>query len=140
VKKETGKKCSSCTIQGYSPEICKLHLQHRKKCVADCDEHRSSWKKWRNSALVGAGVGAGGAVACMAVIPVIGIKAILGHMIATKITFGAASLGAGSNMALNAGRRKSEGAKRKGKRKSSLLVERIKARRNRYDGRDNECI
>lgn len=104
--KKKKSQCASCTINGYSPEVCKLHhKQQVKKSVSREDGPKPLWRQWSAKALIGAGVGAGGAMAGIAVAPIFGVKALFGHVIATKIACGAAGAGAGSNVAIQAGRK-----------------------------------
>lgn len=95
--------CDNCTIKGYSFEICKKHLEHlahegssSKKPGLD-----PQVKSLVGKAAVGAGIGAGVCLAGMAVAPAIGVKALLGHLIAAKVTGAGGVVGAGANVALN---------------------------------------
>ena len=126
------KSCASCSIHGYSAEICKLHIRQQKKCKAENFGRKPRWQRWGNSALIGAGLGVGGAFACMAVAPLLGAPVLLGHMVAAQIAAGAAGAGAGSRMALEAGRRRKK-QERHGKRRlgKNLLITRMKMRRKR---------
>jgi hypothetical protein len=76
--------CDSCTIKGYSLEICEKHLGH---IAYDKSSDKKTGldprvKSLAGKAAVGAGVGVGVCLAGMAVAPVIGAKVLLGHLIA----------------------------------------------------------
>jgi hypothetical protein len=90
--------CDSCTIKGYSFEICKKHLEHmdHEKSSAKKTGLGSRMKSLAGKAAVGAGIGVAVYFAGLALAPAIGAKALLGHLIAAKVTYvGAAGAGAG---------------------------------------------
>jgi hypothetical protein len=90
--------CDSCTIKGYSFEICKKHLEHmdHEKSSAKKTGFGSRMKSLAGKAAVGAGIGVVVYFVGLALAPAIGAKALLGHLIAAKVTYvGAAGAGAG---------------------------------------------
>ena len=113
MKKDIYSECESCTIRGYSPELCKMHLQHvaKEKNIA---KPTSPLKNLGGAAAIGAGVGVTGCLAGMAIAPALGAKAILGHLVAVKVAGAGGAVGAGANVALN----------KKKKPKSKLIAKR----------------
>jgi hypothetical protein len=96
--------CETCMIQGYSSHLCKLHRKNHK---GDCQQSSdSNWKSMAKPALIGAGVGVTGTFAGLAVLPALGLKALLGHAIALKITGAGGACGAGTNTFLSKQRQK----------------------------------
>jgi hypothetical protein len=90
--------CDSCTIKGYSFEICKKHLEHmdHEKSSAKKTGLGSRMKSLAGKAAVGAGIGVAVYFAGLALAPAIGAKALLGHFLVAKVTYaGAAGVGAG---------------------------------------------
>lgn len=92
--------CDTCPFRGYSTEICKLHSKHAHDSL-ECDDNDCSWTSWGKKAAIGAGVGITGVFAGMAVLPAFGMKAILGHFLALKVTGAGGVVGAGANVAVN---------------------------------------
>lgn len=121
--------CSTCSIRGYSKEICKLHRKHMHKEI--CQHHETeapltsgkampcSWKSFGLKAAIGAGLGVTGMFAGLAVLPVFGLKAILGHSLATTLSGAGGALGAGTNVALHQRKQCSTDGKKK---KKDLLL------------------
>ncbi len=117
--------CITCSIRGYSKEICKLHRQHMNK--ETCQHHEAaitptsgkpqpcSWKSFGLKAAIGAGLGVTGMFAGLAVLPVFGLKAILGHSLATTLSGAGGALGAGTNVALHQRKQCSTDGKKKKK-------------------------
>jgi hypothetical protein len=95
--------CDSCAIKGYSLEICKKHLEHmaHEKSSAKKTGLDPQLKSLAGKAAVGAGIGVGICLAGMAVAPAIGAKALLGHLIAAKVTGAGGAVGASAGVALN---------------------------------------
>ncbi|NVM23833.1 MAG: hypothetical protein HWN68_18895 [Desulfobacterales bacterium] len=71
------------------------------------------------TAALGAGVGAMAAVVGIGAVPVVGLKAAIGHAMVAKVTAGGGAAGAGINVARKAAKRKS-GAKQRKKRRTLL--------------------
>ncbi len=112
--------CDNCTIKGYSLEICEKHLGHMahdkssdKKTGLD-----PRVKSLAGKAAVGAGIGVGECIAGMAAAPAIGVKALLGHLIAAKVTGAGGVVGAGAGVALNKAKKKNRVLPAKGRNKS----------------------
>lgn len=89
-------KCEACEYKGYSMEICRLHSAKGGPCnTKGPGEHQSKAKIGKTVAW-GAGVGLAAVVTGMAVAPIIGLQAVLGH-VAAKLTMGGVA-GAGVNV------------------------------------------
>ena len=101
--KKTKSECDTCPIVGYSPDLCRMHLRHMAKGKKRYSSQPESipWRRWGRNAALGAGVGVVGTVAGMAVFPSLGMKAVLGHLVAAKIAGVGGVAGAGTNVAVN---------------------------------------
>ncbi|VEN74113.1 magnetosome protein Mad7 [Candidatus Desulfarcum epimagneticum] len=106
---ELGTQCAICPLRGLFPEVCKLHrAQMMKKNARGAPFVKNEWVCWGAKIVTGAGVGLAGAVAGMAVVPALGVKALLGHMIAYQIAGAASATGAGVNVVTHAKKRTCE--------------------------------
>ncbi len=121
--------CETCEMRGYSPELCKIHIQHLVHSKKTDNPSKSGWRYWGVKMAIGAGVGVTGAVAGMTVVPVFGVKAMLGHMMAVKVAGGGGAVGAGSNVALSI---KNKGGTRPNKKKKQIRSYRL-VRRGRHE-------
>jgi len=102
IMKKTKSECESCPIQGYSPELCRMHLSHlAKEKKSSSHTQEDSRQSWGSKAAIGASVGVTGAVVGLAALPVLGMKAMLGHLVCAKVAGAGGVLGAGANLALN---------------------------------------
>jgi hypothetical protein len=122
--KNTHSQCSTCSIRGYSNDICKLHYKTMSKegCVHHTEnqpQEECSWKSLGKKAAIGAGIGIAGTCAGLAVLPALGLKALLGHTLATTVSSAGGALGAGTNVAIH--RRKKCSNVIKKKKRSVLL-------------------
>ncbi|MBF0119417.1 MAG: hypothetical protein HQK79_11320 [Desulfobacterales bacterium] len=92
--------CEACEIRGYSPEICKIHLNKAAKKGHDVCPHQNPIKKIAKNAAIGAGVGAMAMFLGLAAVPAAAIKAVFGHVMAVKVSAGAGGgvAGAGYNI------------------------------------------
>ena len=90
--------CETCHLSGYSYEFCKLH----KKMIAEVDLKnrypRDFYKRMGKRAAFGAGVGVAATTLGLAAVPAVGLKMVIGHALAAKITAGAGAAGAGINV------------------------------------------
>lgn len=96
--------CDSCIIQGYSPELCKMHLKHMERPTTGKTPaiDPETAKHVGYTAAIGACIGVAGTIAGMAVVPALGMKALLGHLAAVKAAAAGGAFGAGANVAVNA--------------------------------------
>ena len=112
-------KCETCQYRGYNPYLCKWH----KKKITDIDikncHPQNFYKKVSKIAVFGAGVGVVVATAGLAAAPVVGMKTIIGHGIATKVTAGGGAVGAGFNVARRP--KKNQAGAKPGKKRNILL-------------------
>jgi len=108
-------KCEECEYRGYSPEVCKFHSIQDGSCEEMEDSENHPLKTISKAVAVGAGAGLAATVAGIAVGPIIGLKAALGHAVAAKITAGGGVAGAGVNVArkLKKGTSKTKPARKK---------------------------
>lgn len=117
--KKKARKCETCELKGYNPDFCRWH----KKKITEVDvktcRPQDFYKKVGRTAVLGAGVGVVAATAGLAVIPAAGLKGVIGHALAAKLTAGGGAAGAGINVAVHA-KENLSGSKR-GKKKSVLL-------------------
>jgi len=96
-------RCEMCELKGYSPELCKIHLQRgaaRSSPSTDCNACRLlSAREMGKSVVVGASVGVAATVIGLAAVPAATIKALCGHVVACKIgaSAGGGVTGAGIN-------------------------------------------
>ena len=122
--------CETCSIRGYSYELCKMHKMHQKKDTEDDSEESessSTLKKVGKTAAIGAGLGVCAATLGMAAVPVVGIKTVLvGHALAYKLAVGGGAAGAGANLVKNARKRKER--TKKEKKKQILLPKYLKGK------------
>lgn len=112
-------KCETCEYKGYSPEVCKLHSSKGGATNEDQCGFDHPLKRVGKTLAFGAGAGVAAAFAGIAVAPVIGLKALLGHAVAAKITAGGVA-GAGVNIARK-WKKNSEGPSRRIRKRKSLL-------------------
>ncbi|MEE8400327.1 MAG: hypothetical protein V3S89_15040 [Desulfobacterales bacterium] len=117
--------CDHCEIRGYSSDYCKLHRKRISAIdIEDChpeERHMTLGRK----AVMGAGVGVVAAtVGVMAAAPAIGLKTLLGHALAVKLTAGGGVAGAGINTinTIRGVRRNQKGTKRNKKRRLLLPI------------------
>jgi len=108
-------KCLHCSLRGYSPDFCKFH--HENVPPGLDDDENECLLFWSKKAAIGAGAGIAGMVAGMAVLPAFGMKAILGHFVAAKMTGVGGIVGAGTNVAANLKKQQ----KKKTKKRSVIL-------------------
>ena len=113
--------CETCQFRGYSLDFCKLH---QKKIAEVTDEncqpyYREMCKKVGKTAALGAGVGVLATTVGIAVVPAIGLKAIIGHTLVAKLTAGGGAAGAGVNVARQS---KKIDSKSNPKRKRKVLL------------------
>lgn len=113
------RKCETCELKGYIPDFCRWH----KKKITEIDikncRPQHFYKKIGKTAVIGAGVGVMAATAGLAVVPAVGLKGIIGHALAAKLTAGSGAAGAGISVARHAKENQS-GSKRE-KKKGALL-------------------
>jgi len=92
------KKCELCEYKGYSQEVCRLHLK-KMKCNHDNIYYDSGKaKQIGKKACYGAGIGFVATATGLAAAPIIGMKTIIGHLVALKISAGGSAIGAGVNV------------------------------------------
>nr|WCC90932.1 magnetosome protein Mad7 [Desulfobacteraceae bacterium] len=94
------KKCDNCEYKGYSLEICKLHMK-KMQCDPELETKNYKIKTMSKSAAYGAGIGVLTVIAGIAAAPVIGLKALIGHVAVTKASASGGVVGAGINVARN---------------------------------------
>jgi hypothetical protein len=92
-------KCEACEFRGYSTEVCRLHSTHDGSCKEPDDTSKHPLKTITKAVAVGAGAGVAVTIAGIAVGPIIGLNAVLGHAIAAKIIAGSGVVGAGASVA-----------------------------------------
>ena len=86
--KEKKTKCEACHLRGYNPEYCRWHKKAIPGVeVEDCEPHHF-YRKLGKTAAIGAGIGVLSAVAGVAAAPALGVKALIGHALAAKMTAG----------------------------------------------------
>lgn len=114
--KNGGVKCETCQYKGYSSYFCKMHL--RKVTHDDCKGCGSyrSLKRVGKTVALGAGVGAMATVVGIGAVPIVGIKAAIGHAAAAKLTASGGIAGAGFNVFRKARKGNSGCRQRKKKR------------------------
>lgn len=93
------RKCETCELKGYNPEFCRWH----KKKVTNIDVENCNpqffYKKLCRRAVFGAGIGVVAATGGLAAAPSVGLKVLIGHALAAKLTAGGGAAGAGLNVA-----------------------------------------
>ncbi|MBF0226381.1 MAG: hypothetical protein HQK76_13080 [Desulfobacterales bacterium] len=89
--------CEKCEIKGYSSALCKFHRRNLEGKEIECPY---SMKEISKSALVGAGIGFMAAFVGVAAVPASVMKAMFGHVMATKVSVevGGTATGAGINV------------------------------------------
>lgn len=113
-------KCETCEYKGYSIEFCRYHSISGGGCETPGPAAvQHPVKRIGKAVAVGAGAGLAATFAGIALGPFVGLKAIVSHAIATKITVGGGVAGAGINAALNI---KGDASKGRPGRKRPLLV------------------
>jgi len=112
-------KCETCEYKGYSAEICRFHSIRGNSCDELDPGRDHSLKRIGKAVVLGAGAGLAATFTGIAVAPIIGLKAALGHAIAAKITVGGGVAGAGVNVARKL--KKGESKTRPAKRRQMLL-------------------
>ena len=101
IEMELSGRCATCPLQGRFPEVCRIHRQQMiRKTSHGLSCSHNGWVCWGMRIATGAGVGLAGAVAGLAVVPVFGAKALLGHMIGYQIAGAASATGASVNVAM----------------------------------------
>ncbi len=90
-------KCEACEYRGYSPEVCRFQSSLDGSCEGP--DGNNALKTISKAIVVGAGAGVAVTIAGMAVGPIMGFKAVLGHAVAAKITAGSGVAAAGVNVA-----------------------------------------
>lgn len=91
-------RCETCEFKGYSPEVCRLHLSKGSGAQEDKDMPCRPINWIGKTAAVGACAGVAATFAGLFAAPVVGLKALIGHSVAAKMTAGGAA-GAGVNLA-----------------------------------------
>ena len=90
-------KCDTCEYKGYSPELCRLHYHRLAQADREgCKHHSSLYQKVGKTTVVGAGAGLAAGTLGIALAPVVGLKALIGHFMAAKLAFGGGAAGAGT--------------------------------------------
>ena len=117
--KKNRSNCETCQFRGYSPDFCKFHKKEITKLEDGSCHPQSFYRKMGKKAALGAGVGVVAATAGLAVVPAVGLKAAIGHLLAAKITAGGGAAGAGINVVRNA--RKNYGGARRYRKRHVLL-------------------
>jgi len=97
--KDKLKLCERCLIRGYSPDLCREHYKMLAKMNHEVSLPKISMKSVGRTAAIGAGVGTIATGSGLAVLSFVGIKAVVGLVMAAKICAGGGVLGAGVNMA-----------------------------------------
>ena len=122
IMKNQKHQCDHCEIRGYSTDYCRLH-QKRINAIDIENCHRDDlYLKLGRKAAVGAGVGVVAATVGVMAAPAIGIKALLGHALAAKLTAaGGGVAGAGINT-IRGVRKDQKGTKRSKKKKVLLPI------------------
>ena len=111
--------CETCELKGYNPDFCKWHKKKITEIdIKNCRPQRF-YKKVGKTAVLGAGVGVVAATAGLAVVPAVGLKGVIGHVLAAKLTAGSGAAGAGINVARRA--KENQSGSKQGKKKSVLL-------------------
>ena len=86
--KEKKVKCETCHLRGYNTEYCKWH----RKAISEIETKDcypgNLYKKLGKTAAIGAGIGIVSATAGVAAAPILGLKALIGHALAAKVTAG----------------------------------------------------
>jgi len=119
IMKKGRAKCEACEFRGYSSYFCRMHLSKvTQEDCKDCGSYRSLRQVGRTAAF-GAGVGAAVTVVGIGVVPVMGLKAAIGHAVVAKLTAGGGMAGAGVNVFRKA--RKGQSKFRQKKKKRILL-------------------
>ena len=86
--KDKRTKCEACHLRGYNPEYCRWHKKTIPAIeIEDC-EPRDFYRKLGKTAAIGAGIGLVSAAAGVAAAPALGVKALIGHALAAKVTAG----------------------------------------------------
>ena len=86
--REKKSKCEACHLRGYNPEYCRWHKKNIPGMeVEDC-EPNDFYRKLGKAAAIGAGIGIVSAAAGVAAAPALGVKALIGHALAAKMTAG----------------------------------------------------
>jgi hypothetical protein len=118
--------CETCQLRGYSPDFCKLHQKKISEVDAENCHPQDFYKRLGKKAALGAGVGVVAATAGIVAAPAVGLKAVIGHALAAKITAGGGAAGAGINVARGA--RKNHPGTKRAKKRDVLLPLYLKKR------------
>ena len=86
--KEKKTKCEACHLRGYNPEYCRWHRKTIPGIEMEDCEPTDFYRKLGKTAAIGAGIGVVSATAGIVAAPVLGVKALIGHAMATKVTAG----------------------------------------------------
>jgi hypothetical protein len=92
-------KCETCQFSGYSPDFCKFHQKKIIKVNVENCFPQDFYKKIGKKAVLGAGIGVVAVTAGLAVVPTVGLKAVIGHALGAKLTAGGGAACAGINVA-----------------------------------------
>ena len=86
--KDKRTKCEACHLRGYNPEYCRWHKKTIPAIEMEDCEPRGFYRKLGKTAAIGAGIGVVSAAAGVAAAPALGVKALIGHALAAKVTAG----------------------------------------------------
>ena len=117
--KRKNRKCETCEMKGYNPDFCNWHRKKMNEVDVKKCRPQDFYKKVGKTAVLGAGIGAVVATAGLAVVPAMGLKGVIGHALAAKLTAGGGAAGAGINVAVHA--KENQPGSKRGKKKSVLL-------------------
>lgn len=112
-------KCETCELKGYSPDFCRVHA---KKIASGQSEDcflPVPLKNVGKAATIGAGVGVMVTTIGIAAVPILWVKAAIGHHMAATIGAGG---GAGAGIGLARKVCKQEPEDKQGRRELILLI------------------
>ncbi len=113
-------KCDACHLRGYNTEYCKWHMKAISEIgTEDCDQGEF-YKRLGKTAAIGAGIGVVSATAGVAAAPLLGLKALIGHALAAKMTAGGGGALLGGANALRKPGKKAQKDKQRGNTKIIL--------------------
>ncbi len=114
-------KCDRCHLRGYNTEYCKWHKKAISEIeIEDCDQGQF-YKRLGKTAAIGAGIGVVSATAGVAAAPLLGLKALIGHALAAKVTAGGGgALLGGANLLRKPAKKKARAEKESEDRKIIL--------------------
>ncbi len=107
-KAKTQQVCKSCSLRGYSPEICTFHHKYMDGKAQKCQHHitgNDDAQKSKLGKILAVGACAGVLTSALGITAacVIGIKGALEAIVAAKVVAGAGMAGAMTNIALKSG-------------------------------------